>query len=271
MVKPEAHLVQISGKMLCTDAMPRADYPSLEQRECGFNRVRVNIPINVNLGYVLYRLVGAATESRFNHSFGIASEFIRHDYVHIGTDVFFDVLRKRAVSYVLSVEEPQIAATLPDTDNNFLVLVANVLTSPAANVGFVHFDSTVQQGLACLFHGRTDAMAKIPSRFIANTDSSFDLVSRHPLTGLTEHKRNHEPLIQGQMGIVKHRASGNRELIIAISTPEQFRAKASELLGLASWAFRAVRPSQPFQQFAAFVVGIKQFRNVRECHSEISN
>ncbi len=56
-IEPESHFVQISREMLCGDAMPRSDDAALEQRERGFNGVRMNLAVNVNLRFVLNRLV----------------------------------------------------------------------------------------------------------------------------------------------------------------------------------------------------------------------
>jgi hypothetical protein len=46
----EAHFVKVSGEMLRTDFMPRSNDTALEQRECGFHGVGVDVAMRVLLG-----------------------------------------------------------------------------------------------------------------------------------------------------------------------------------------------------------------------------
>ena len=54
------------------------------------------------------------------------------------------------------MKESQFSAALPNTNNNFFIVVRSVPSSStvlfAADIGFIHFDSTVQHGLVYLFH-----------------------------------------------------------------------------------------------------------------------
>jgi len=47
-IESECHLVQISRKMLRADFVPRSNDSALQQRECRFDRVGMNVPINVD-------------------------------------------------------------------------------------------------------------------------------------------------------------------------------------------------------------------------------
>ena len=78
---------------------------------------------------------------------------------------------KRPALGILRVEEPHIAAALTDANDDLLVAVAEpgfALSSTlfAADIGFIHFDSTVQHGCIYLTHGATDTVTEIPSGFV---------------------------------------------------------------------------------------------------------
>ena len=51
-VEPEGHFIKIGGQMLCRDFMPRSNDAMLEQGECGFNGVGMNVSRHVHLGLV---------------------------------------------------------------------------------------------------------------------------------------------------------------------------------------------------------------------------
>ena len=46
-IEAELHFVQVCGKMLRADLVPRSNDAAFQQRECGFHGVRVNVAVNV--------------------------------------------------------------------------------------------------------------------------------------------------------------------------------------------------------------------------------
>lgn len=273
-IEAEAHFVEIGRQMLCGNPMPCADDAALQERESRFNRVRVNVAINVDLGFVLNRFVLRGHGDAL-HCRRVGVEFVGHDYIHIFANVLSDELRQCAALNVLSMEEPEIAATLTDADNNLFVGVAvpclAVGVLLAADVGFVHFDSTVQHGPLSFFHGSTNAMAQVPRGLVADSQGTFDLIGGHSLTCFAEQQNRHEPLLQGQVGVVKDSSSGHRELIVAFFAVQEPRIQSCKSGSVAPWAFRIAGPAQPLQQFTAFFVGIEQFNHIRESHREHPN
>src|SRR5229473_7911751 len=262
--------------MLSANTMPRSNDASLEQGEGRFHGVGMNVAIHIDFRLVLNRLM-TICECQILHNRGIGIEFIGHNDIHIGAHRVLNELCQRAGLHILSMEEAEIAATLPDAYYDLFFAVpkarlalVSMLFRP--NVSFVHFDSTVHQGAFYLFHGSTNTMAEIPSRFVTHPDCTLDLIRGNSLAGLAQKQRNHEPLCEGQVRVIKDSPNGNGELIIAIRTPEQFYVggKADNLASLATRTFRAIRPAQPFEQFAALIIGRKQFSEIREIHSAYS-
>jgi hypothetical protein len=265
-IETEAHLVEIGCQMLCGDAMPCADDAALQERESRFHGVRVDVSVHVHLGFVFDRLVLLGHGNAF-HGRGVGVQFVGHDYVYIFANVVPDELCQCAALNILSMEEAQIAATLPDTDYDLLVgvpvscLAVGMLLS--ANVGFVHFDSTVEHGPLSFFHGSTNAMAEIPCGLVADAQGTLDLVGRHSLACFTEEYNSGKPCCQRKMRIVEYRSGGHGEVVFTLGTIELLISlDPRDALALAAWTLDAVGPSQPDENFAAFVVGIEQSLNV---------
>lgn len=269
-IETESHFVQIGCEMLCRDAMPCANDPAFQERECRFYGVCVDISVNIDLRLMLDRLV-LRSKSGVPERRGIGVEFVCNDYLNVFTHVFADVLRQGSCLHVLGMKESEIAATLPDANHDLLIGISvscfAVRVLFAAEVSFIHFDSAVHHGPFNFLHGCPDAMAEIPCglvrAFVISPDRALELKGAHPFFSLAEQQRRKKPLLQGQMGIVEDRASGDSELIITALAVEQlldcfqFHNRA-----FAAHAFNAVRPAQTNQQFAAFVVGVEQVYNV---------
>jgi hypothetical protein len=54
-IKTELHLLKIGFKMLRRNPMPRTNYVALQKRKRVFDRVRLNVAVNVDLRLVLDR------------------------------------------------------------------------------------------------------------------------------------------------------------------------------------------------------------------------
>jgi hypothetical protein len=266
-IEAECHFVQVGREMLCGDAMPRSDDSALEQRESILDCIRMDVAVNVDLGFVLNRLV-PIRQGKTLHRRRIGIEFIGHDYVHIRADILADKLRQHAGLGIFGMKEAQIAAALTDADNDLFGALAEtgfalMAALDSANVSFVYFDGSVQHGLIYFLHGRTDAMAEVPRGLVADSQSPFDLISGHSLACLAEQEGREKPLLKWQVGIIKNRAGGHTELIVAFFAVEELLSRSEfRYRATASQAFRTIRPAQAHQQFSASFVGVKKVYNV---------
>lgn len=272
-VEAERHLVQVRLKVLGADTVPRPDDAALEQRESRFHGVGMNVSVNVYLRLMFNSLVFFGEGGVFE-SGRVGIQFVGHDHFNIFADIIANVLRESPGLNVLSVEESKIAATLPNAHHDLFVGVAisglavGVLFS--ADVSFVYFDGATHQGAVNLLHSGSDAMAEIPCGLVADSQGALHLVCGESLPSFHHEHHGHKPLAQGKVRVTKDRPSGHGELIFASRAPKQLdvRRKAYDALGSAPWALWAVRPTQPLQDFAAFVIGRKQFSEFRESHRE---
>jgi len=270
----ESHFVEIGLQVFGADLMPRSDDPALQKRECTFYRIGMHVAVNIDSAAVLDPLVLLWRNIGFSHGEGIGSKIIGHDHINIFADILPDVSGESSGLYILGVEEPQIATPLPESDHDFLVGAASAKLSAApatAHIGFVHFDSTVQHGPICFFHGGTDTMAEIPCRFVRTPvdppDRALQLQSAHALLGFAEQQYSSEPYSQRQVGIVEHRASGHGEVIFALGTVELLVGlNPRDTLAVAMRTLDASRPAQLDQNFPAFIIGVEKVLNVEERH-----
>src|SRR5262249_5780359 len=154
---------KISGKVFCADFMPAPNNPSLEERECGLDRIRVNVSAHVFASGVCNCVVLS-----ISYCFWISRKIICIDHFNISRNVFLNVFRQCSRFGIFSVKEPQFPATLPDADNHFffaLIFLAPSMTHAlllSAYIGFVHFDCAVQHPALCGTHSLADSMEEIP-------------------------------------------------------------------------------------------------------------
>ena len=216
-IKSEAHFVKVGLQMLCANPMPRSNDAPLEQGECRFDRVGMNVSSRAD---IFFRAVIDGLMASVADSLAIRAVFVGNDHINIFRDVLFDISLQSAALSIFGVEEAEIAATLPDADDNLLVAVSESSFTPSplasANKGFVNLDSTTQflngwDGLHCV----PDAMAEIPCGAIVDSQHPFKLIRRHPLARLADQERSKEPFNQGQMRVMEHRVCRHRELVAA--------------------------------------------------------
>ena len=86
----------------------------------------------------------------------------------------------------------------------------------SADIGFIHFDSTVQHGPLYFFHSSADAVAEIPSGLVADLDRSPYLVSRNSFLAFDHQIDGQKPFPKRQMCVVKDRSTSDRKLITAL-------------------------------------------------------
>ena len=276
-IEPELHLVQVGCEMLGTDLVPRSDDAAFQKRERGFNRVsgdaRAVLVAGIFFGIVVDGFVFQIADGGF-----VGWQLVGNDYVHIGADVLLDVLCQRSFAGILSMEETNIAAALPDANHHFFVISSALeffSAMLAADIGFVHLYSTVQHRAIYFLHGRPDAMAQVPRRFVRAfvlaPDRALKLTGAHSFFRFAKKQDGHKPKRQGQVGIVEDRASSYGELVAALATGKLFaRINPPDVAVFAARAFNAFGPTEPGQNLAAIFVSGELLVQFRERHDRTS-
>jgi hypothetical protein len=176
------------------------------------------------------------------------------------------------------MEETNITAALPDADHHFFVISSTLEFFSAmlpSNVGFVHFDSTVQHWGVYFFHSGTDAVTEVPcglvGAFVLAPDRALELTGTHSFFGFAEKQDGHKPKRQGQVGIVEDRASSYGELVAALATGKLFaRINPPDVAVFAARAFNAFGPTEPGENLAAIFVSGELLVQFRERHDRTS-
>jgi len=199
--------------------MPRSHNAALQEGESRFDCIGVSISVHVNLGFMGNRFVFACRDTCATQGERVSHEFIRHDNVHVAAHVLFDILRQCAGLRILSMEEAELAATLPDADNYLFRFLASV-DAPSdlfsAYIGFVNLDRAIQLLKGNIFgHRVTDAVTEIPRGAVVDSKHPLKLVSGHSLAGLAKQVGSKKPLSKWQVRIMEDRASRHGELIAA--------------------------------------------------------
>ena len=256
-VEAECHLIQVRGQMLDGDAMPRSHDAALEQGECRLYRVRVNVAANVLALFVIHRLV--LVLERAPHRVLVRSVFVRDEHFDFFANVIVDHLVKSFRFQIVGANESQIAAALPDADDDFFVAGvsrAGAASAPSpADIRFVNFDRASQHRLLDFFHRSTNSVTQIPRGLVAPADHALDLIRAHSLARFADQIRNEKPLRQGQVGVIEDRSSFNRELVTAViaivlAALHYLRHR----LALAARTGDTFGPAQSFQILAALVL-----------------
>lgn len=217
-VESPRHLVQIRGKMLRGNTVPRAHNAPFEQRERRFDGIGMNVPVNVTALLVLDCLVLRRRESGPLQGRGIGRKLVRHNHVNIAAHVLGDVLRQCSGLCIFGMEETECSTTLPDANDYFFGSLASVDTVAdllAANIGLIDFDGALHVRRRDLVNRVADAMAKVPSSSVIDLEHTGKLVRTHALPRLAEQIRCKEPFGERQMGIMENSSSGHGELVAA--------------------------------------------------------
>lgn len=263
-VESEAHFFKISLQMLGAQFVPATTQTTLEQRESILDRVGVDISAHVIADSMLH---GFMLETHSPCDARIHISFIGEQYFDILPEILAQEFLNRLGRDVLGVEQPKLAIALTDADYWTLFGAASTpiqSTTRAADVGFIHFDFPVEHWSLGLDHCSTDAVAQVPSRFVASdSERALNLASGYALLGLAEKHGSHEPFGEREMAIIEDRASGDSELVIAIFAVEQLLVSFKLYrVHLAARAARAFGPAQSDKQFAATIFGWKHGVNI---------
>src|SRR5260370_27166008 len=266
-IEAEFHLSKICREMLCADLVPTSNDAALQERECILNSVRVNVSSKSDIlfcgmidGFVF---VGS-------YSFLICRKIIGNDDINIGRNIFFYVLGKRSHSGIFGMEEAHISPTLANTNHTFFVVFSALIPATAlstANIGFVHFNSTVQHWFFRLAHSSTNAMTEIPCCLVTDSQGTLHLISRHSFARFHQKQHRHKPSFQRQMCIMENGLRENTKLGPAVNTLEfLLSGNLKHPIAFASNTFNADRPAQLFQDGAALFVCRKHLSEVSKSH-----
>lgn len=261
-IESERHFVEVGAEMLGANFVPASRDAAFQERECRFNGIGVNVRSAPDVFFfpVIHFLVPMIADS-----LSVRRQFIGDNHVHVLGDIFFDVLCERTNFRVLGMEEAKIAVALADADDYFFVgalLPAPIFSramQATADIGFIHLDRSIEHLAVYLFHRRADAMAEIPSGFVADSECALDLAGGHSLFRFAEQERGEKPLVQGQVRVIENRASGDGELVVAtLAVVERLFGFQFDSGHLAARALRASRPAQTGEHFAAFIISREQ-------------
>lgn len=277
-IEPELHFFEVGGKMFRGDLMPRAQNTALQERERGFDSVRGNVSIDVDLGGVVDSFVLFFAMSSQLDCVWVGRKVVSHDDFYILAHVLFDVLRQGSFLCILSAKESEIAVALLDPDYAFFVISTALELSAfpfSADIGFIHLDRAVEHRLFRRRHCRPNPMAQIPRRLVRALvlapEGPLELHGAHALLCLAEQQDGKKPHRQGQVGIMEDRSAHHRKLVFATDTLE-----AGVILHSRHAAILAARtrhtfgPAEPFKQFAALFIGRKHRIDFRERHAYTS-
>ncbi len=259
-IEAEAHLFEVSRKMLGANPVPRSHDAALEKRECGLDCIGVNVSHDVHTRTVSN--LSVVCSLGFPHGCIVRGCIIGENDFHILRDILADILRERSAFGVSGMEEAEIAVALADAYHYFFVIHASdtaFTLVPSAHVSNVHLDLAIEHRFFGLRHSVADAMAEIPRRLVAHSDRALNLAGRHSFLCFTEKMCGEKPLSECEVRIVEYGAGRDGELVVAVFAVEEL------LFGIqldhwpfateALWAFREAETNQ---EFTALIFGAKQ-------------
>src|SRR5208283_3161613 len=274
-VETEAHFVQVGLQMLSADLVPCPGDAPLEQRECRFDAIRVDVS---SIADVFSCTVVYGFMLEIADGFRVSAEIIGHDHINVLRDILLNVSRQSSRLGIFGMEESKFTVALANTNDAFLVVspthpLASVLDS--AHIGFVHFDSTIQHAAVCLSHSSTNAMEQIPRRFVGALvlapEGTLELHGAHTLASFHQEQHGHKPDRQWQVRIVEDRTRHYRELVTAFATGKLFTGLNPPYVTIAAArTLNAFGPAEFGQDFAAIFVSGERAIQFRKSHGSTS-
>ncbi len=259
-IESEFHLFKVGWEMLGANPVPRSHDAALEQGECRFDGVGVNVSHDVHAGTVINFLVVRSLD--FPHGRFVRGSVISENHFHILADILADVTCECPAFGIVRMEEAEIAVALADADHYLFVVHASdpaFALVPAADVSNVHLDFAVQHRLIGLRHSVTDAMAEVPRRLVAHSDRALNLAGRHSLFRFAKQVCREKPLAEWQVGIVEHSAGSHGELVITLFAVEELfvgiQLDHGAFAAQAVWAFREAETDK---KLTALILSAKQ-------------
>lgn len=256
-VESELHLLQVGSEMFCAHLVPRSHNAALQERECGFDSVGMDVTFYVNLELVPNRLV-ATVFPQIGRCAPVGVEVIGKQDFNVLADVLADESLERATFYIVNVKQAKVTAALPNPDNYFFILILVLPSAPdvsAPDKRFVHFYFAGQHWSVCLHHRVPNAMAEVPCGFIADSQRALNLACRNALLGLAKQECGKEPRFQRQVRIIEDGSGGDGKLVVAVFAVKQLLVGFKLHDGhLASRAFGTRRPAESHKQFPTLFI-----------------
>ena len=241
--------------MLCTDMMPCSANTALKERECILDSIRMGVTDHINSLRVIDGLMFFGRHACSFDSPRIGWVIVSKNHFGVLADVLADILGERLSFHVFGVKQSQLAVTLPNPNDDFLVDEAAVSAgNMAPNEGLVHFDFSIKFRLIGFNHRSANSMAEIPRSLIAHSDSPLNLASGYSLFCFTEQCSRNEPLPKRQVGVMKDCARRYAELVMARVTVILKAIRNGCCGAIAARALCAIFPAQLLKGFSTFFV-----------------
>lgn len=258
-IESESHFCAVGLKMLRANAVPATHNAALQKRERGLDGVGMGIALGIDAELVTDSLVSALL-AVVGQGSAIRSRIIGVKNINIFAQVLADVLQESSAPRIFGVEEPQFSATLTDSENDFFVIESGLLALEpilAADIGFVHFDFTVEHRPLRFDHCGPDTVTKVPRRLVASeAERALNLASGHALLGFAEKQGSDKPLRKRQVGIVEDRPGSYGELVVTLfAVVERLFGFEFRSIHLAARAADAFGPAEPGKHLAALIFG----------------
>ena len=212
-IEPECHFVQIGREMLCANIMPSAHNAALQERECGFDGVRVNHTGDIFFGVIdrpVRFLMSLVERPRIDR------RFVCDDHFDIFTQILSDDLSHGLGVRIARVDKSQFAVPFADSENNFFFAARAEFAGLSADVSFIDFDRAIHHRLFNLSHRRADSVAQVPCCLVtSDSQRALNLASGHSLFGFAEKQGCCKPSLQRKMRVIENSAGHDGELVAA--------------------------------------------------------
>jgi hypothetical protein len=109
-----------------------------------------------------------------------------------------------------------------------------------------------------------DSMIHEPSGLLSNPDGPVNLIGRYAVFAVHNLPHRHEPLRQGERRVLENGPSLGRKLasiVLSAALPTVILRKVRDVLGAATGAFHAIRPTARYHILAAVV----RIREIFDC------
>src|SRR5439155_24556472 len=139
-------------------------------------------------------------------------------------------------------------------------------THLAANIRFINFHDASQKFTVNLAHGRSDAVAQIPSRLVSNAKRSLHLKRAHSFFRFCYEIDRQNPFPERKVSVVKDCARRYGKLVTALVTVVlvaiYYARDAFRLTARTSHTFRPPKLCQPSAAFLIVAKLLNQFRQI---------
>lgn len=279
MIMPELELVDVERHVGIRHFVERADNAAFEQRPEAFDVLSVNrtddvLALNVVNGLV--RIGGAEA--------AIADPLIGREQANLlGDDLAHEAFECRAVYTFDNAGNDAPAALYSADDRRFARThtASAAALEPLANMpvlretsdeGFIDLDLAEQLALGAVLHRDADAVAHVPSGFIAaRPEHPVDLIRTHALFRVVHEERDFEPLAQRVLGVLEDGFGDDGEpiaiLVAGFAEPMEGAGLDFPYLHVAAArAGNASRPTALNEERLAIIFGLEPSEEFVEFH-----